>query len=179
MAVPAFLLAMQRPPVLWFVTEIAVSPGTPSDFAFTVCQSCPVSEKPNVQKDYLCCLSAILCALKGGESRKSFTEYCLHSLFPVLWFISCGPETVRINPQKRIMLARQGMMFFMITCIGLQHLQLCKCNTGYFLEFKTLLQSSREQTLDFCKCIQQSGAQADFFFFTQGKFPTRLDHQPS
>lgn len=27
MAVPAFLLAMQRPPVLWFVTEIAVSPG--------------------------------------------------------------------------------------------------------------------------------------------------------
>lgn len=48
MAVPAFLLAMQRPPVLWFVTEITVSPGNPSDFTSTVCQSCPVSEKPNV-----------------------------------------------------------------------------------------------------------------------------------
>lgn len=27
MAMPAFLSAMQRPPVLWFVTETAVSPG--------------------------------------------------------------------------------------------------------------------------------------------------------
>lgn len=27
MAMPAFLSAMQRPPVLWFVTKTAVSPG--------------------------------------------------------------------------------------------------------------------------------------------------------
>lgn len=52
MAMPALLLVLQRPPVLWFVTKIAVSPDNSLGRCFwkegTVCQSCSVLEKPNV-----------------------------------------------------------------------------------------------------------------------------------
>lgn len=52
MAMPALLLVLQRPSVLWFVREIAVSPDNSLGRHFwkedTVCQSCLVLEKPKV-----------------------------------------------------------------------------------------------------------------------------------
>lgn len=78
MAVPAFLLAMQRPPVLWFVTEVAVNPGNPLRLHF---YSLP--ELPCVRKTQ--CVERLFVVFgllrKEGSVERGFTEYCLHSLF--------------------------------------------------------------------------------------------------
>lgn len=98
MAMHVLLLAMQRPPVLWFVTEITVSSGRPLGLHFwkaagTVCQVA-LCQKSLMRRKILC---AIWIVEKGGESRKRLHRILSLPSFSVLQFISCGPETVRIN----------------------------------------------------------------------------------